>query len=80
MICTYSNLCRICKVRIPAKTDVHYDGKAIAHWDCLDQEKPGPDAFRLADELGFVGPEDVVPTETWRTWKGKAQPENGKLF
>lgn len=68
MICAYSNLCSICKVRIPAKTDVHYDpdSKTIQHWDCFENPRPGPDAFRLADELGFVGPEDVVPTETWR--------------
>lgn len=71
MIAKYSNLCRICKVRIPAETDVHYDGKAIAHWECVENEPPSPDAFRQAGELGFVKHGDPIPFAEWKGWEGK---------
>lgn len=49
--------CSVCKESIPEGTDVHYEPstKTVAHWACYEKdEPPGPEQFRLADELGFV--------------------------
>lgn len=55
MIAKWDGRCSICKGAIPAGEDVHYDAeaKSVQHWDCYENPKPGPDAFALADELGY---------------------------
>lgn len=55
MLTQFSSLCSICKVRIPAGADARYDpaAKTVSHWACHESQPPGPDAFRLADSLGF---------------------------
>lgn len=80
MIAKYSNLCRVCHDRIPAGEDVSYDAdaKTIAHWTCLENEPPDEKSYRLASELGFIGPMDKPNYAEWRLWRN--QPGNGRLF
>jgi hypothetical protein len=58
--------CSICKESIPAGTDVHYDGenKTLQHWSCYEKpQPPGPESFRLADELGFLAHGDAMAAD-----------------
>ncbi len=56
MIARWNSQCSLCNGLVKAGTDVHYDGEAktTQHWPCYENPKPGPEAFRLAEELGFI--------------------------
>lgn len=54
MIAKFNGTCCYCSKPIKAKVDEYDpDSKRSFHRDCRDSGKPGPDAYRLADELGY---------------------------
>jgi hypothetical protein len=44
------------------------DTKKSYHEECFDNQKPGPEAFALADRLLFIRPGDPIPAN-WITGK-----------
>lgn len=54
MIAKYPGLCRYCKQPITVGVD-EYDltSKASYHRECEESQPPGPEAYVLADRLGF---------------------------
>lgn len=65
MISKYDGKCSICTKPIPKGTECNYDAstKTVQHYDCLENPKPGPEAFRLADSLGFIQYDQNLPAD-----------------
>ncbi len=71
MISKFNGTCRYCKRATLAGRD-HYDldTKTGYHAHCeeaAESAPPGPAAFRLASDLGFIGPGEAVPG-SWKVW------------
>lgn len=83
MIARYPGPCKNCGVTIQKGEDCWYesDTRTIAHHVCpVASDKPSPDAFQLADSLGFIKHGEPLPYAEWRLWKVKAQAMDGRLF
>ncbi len=81
MIAKYHGRCTFCGKPIVVGVDQYdVERKESFHNDCKfgEESNPGPDAFRLANELGFIGPDVPMPYAEWHLWR--SQPVNGKLF
>jgi hypothetical protein len=63
VIAKFPGTCSVCNGHIKIGSDIDYDSttKTAKHPDC--EPKPGPDAYRLAGELGFLSHADAVRCE-----------------
>jgi hypothetical protein len=54
MISKYAGRCKGCNAPYAAGEDIYWTKEDGAWcWDCRENPKPGPEAFELADRLGF---------------------------
>lgn len=54
MISRYDGTCCFCGKKTLANVDEYdLDSKKSFHVECRDNQPPGPESFKLADELGF---------------------------
>lgn len=70
MIARYPGVCMFCRNPIEVGVDI-YDTeiKKAYHQACHEVQPPGPDAFRLAGELGFVPHEDAAIRAAIPAWR-----------
>lgn len=56
MLLKFGGSCSFCKQFIPAGNEARYDGdsKTVLHWECFENPIPGPEAYALAERLGFI--------------------------
>lgn len=80
MLARYPGSCIYCKKPITVGVDTYdVDTKQNWHEVCHESQPPGPDAFRLADSLGFIGPNEPIP-QSWFTWSGHKVNKQSELF
>lgn len=70
MISKFDGICCYCNKPTRAGLDEYDDRKAF-HLECRDNRPPGPEAFQLADRLGYIRSGDPIPA-LWFTWNPAA--------
>lgn len=55
MIARFAGRCSICREEIPKGAECEYDptAKTVHHYECAENPKPGPEAYELAERLGY---------------------------
>lgn len=70
MIAKFPGRCMFCKKPIVVGVDTYdVEIKKAFHETCKENQPPGPEAYTLADELGFVSHNDAsihAALENWR--------------
>jgi hypothetical protein len=65
MISKFPGRCRGCSKPYDEGTDIYWTKEEGGwHWNCWENRKPGPESFRLADELSFL-PHDEAMAADW---------------
>ena len=70
MIAKYPGICSFCKQPIAVGVDTYdTETKKAFHQDCFANQPPQPDAFRVAERLGFVPYTDEAIRAAIRAWQ-----------
>jgi hypothetical protein len=80
----FASSCAGCGKPIAERDEVRYDDAArkVYHMGCEPEEKPGPEAFALAERLLFIRPGDPIPALlfTWNPAAPVRESETLSLF
>lgn len=61
MISKFPDRCKGCGKATNEGEDIYWTKEEGGwHWACWDNRKPGPESFRLADELGYANHDELM--------------------